>query len=1599
MEGVKNLDFLESTTRIGNGKKNIYREENDIRNLKRKKINEIINKYKKNMTFMHGGNTNNKTDEENESYVIDQCDDDYKDDRNNKKNTHDNKTIKEIENSKKITKDNMMTKFLKNTFDEKKDIKNYMNNISSSLVRDTNMKEKYYDNIDNKIKNSNFKKIENDKLSNNLEYNKINRTLFSSKYLDNSEKYGEKNNDKNSSQNYYPYKKDRGFSKTIISEIDPMKIGELKKGEINKIDNSDKYILQKIESTTHLLSNENDLKLYENKDDTKNYKNDKLLLLNKAHEKIISNNYDQFKNRDFKKFSNLKIGDQSANINGSNNAENISMSKTKVNEKVKHYSKEVDTSSKFFNETKFSDDEKKIRETFEKVKMMAKTIDYSNEYNMRDDTKKKENVLESHKENKNLEVITSHEKNKLLEKYKTDNSKGELHIKETRINNDIDDQNKNWLSSNSNKIKEKIRGNSFNRTFDDLSMNKVQKKSDILDTTNSKDVLEKNELNIKDVLDKNENSNVDNFDAIHKLDTLENKEKNNTYRMKEIDEKKDLIYNSNKPLKNSTTDNISYKSKFVSKFERDKENDFEKKYMELKKEREKYLSSIVYNKGDVKNNEENFKKDFKTYRLDSEYKKNENNALEYISNKVNRYREMRYNSIDKNSDKEEVFLKSKLRSNLESEEQKQKYGSVLGKKKVSDNEKKIEYLNNGDRDQEKDNHKNYYNKNRYQSKLNIYDKNKKSNDHINNLYTTKKSEENKYEKYISKKYKVDDFNKFQKNDERIIDHRKKLLLNESNNRFNKYNKDKLFERDIKSSVKKNIEKKDYERLTNKYNATGKYHDQNDKSVKKLLEEKNFKKTKNYNNEKLNNTLNKSINFESHRNKKVDTLKKAPEDIFTPSNDPIEQIKKKYKDVINRVNHNINKEKKDINTSVEVNGLNLKVKSAEEIENEYNERIKARLDAIENYFNKDKIDAERLKIAEENKIKEELNLKRKMYELKIRENFKEKIRLRKEMNEKNRSDENVKNDKNSGNNEDKPEGKIPKDQVHRNRRDSNFGRSKKKKKNNKFDDYSSDGSYYKYMYRNLYEETYNNRLENHYHDINDNLYLQECSDNFFHNPKRNSVVSKSLSNSFDKDSINISVIKFDDFDYNYLNNRKVSTWKKRESRYSNIDDNSTNIKNLNLEKPKVVPTDSEESLIGHNNYANEVKLAKEGNKFEKKKHNAENSYSKYGDKQSNLSDSSIIKMKKKTSQNQEKYIPNRKKLSYQNNKYEEHDDNVINKLLRNSKNHMMRNTSILIRDDISQENNKNYNDNKNVKQYKDAIEIQERDCIDETGYESETYEKEESIHENEINEEYEKEENIHENEMDESYEENRLEDSYSKHNEEYIGKNEYENNRSRIEYYNNINPNIISFEKNYEPKPVMNEYDIEEDQSNNIKEDEKESVISTIENYEEIECKDESKEINEEIKEDDQLYDDEIDEKQNEDDQVYDDEIGEEIKEDDQVYDDEIEDDQVYDDEIGEEIKEDDQLYDDEIDDKQNEDQDSKSSIKSSDTGMPKINILQNKENYIPLDEALNFVIDNEKLKKTKAQKENKGNPKNKTFVQWLMDERKKRLKNNLPIDI
>ncbi|SCM09097.1 conserved Plasmodium protein, unknown function [Plasmodium chabaudi adami] len=1558
MEGVKNLDFHESTTRIGNAKKNIYREENDIRNLKRKKINEIINKYKKNMTFMHDGSTNNKIDDENESYAIDRCDDDYKDDRDKKNNTHDNKTIKEIENSKNITKDNMMTKFLKNKFDEKKDIKNYMNNISSSLVRDTNMKEKYYDNFDSKIKNSNFKKIENDKLSNDLEYNKINKTLFSSKYLDNSEKYREKNNNQNSSQNYYPYKKDRGFSKTIISELDPMKVGELKKEEINKIDNNDKCILQKIESTTHLLSNENDSKLYENKDDSQNCKNDKLLLLNKTHEKIISNNYDQFKNRDFKKFSNLKIADQSANINGSNNAENINMSKTKANEKVMNCSKEVDTSSKLFNETKFSDDEKKIRETFEKVKMMAKTIDYSNEYNMGNDTRKKENKLESPKENKNLEVITSHEKNKLLEKYKTSYSKGESHIKETRINNDIDDQSKNWLSSNSNKIKEKISESSFNRALDDRSMGKVQKKSDIFDTKNSKDIQEKIELNIKDVLHKDENSNVDNFDTIHKLDTLEEKEKNNTHRMKEVDEKTDLIYSSSKPFKNSTTDNISYKSKFVNKFKRDKENDFEKKYMELKKEREKYLSSIVYNKGDVKTEGENFKKDFKTYRLDSEDKKNENNSLEYVSNKMKRDREMRYNSIDKNSDKE-VFLKSKMKYNLKSDEQKQKYDTVLEKKKenISDNEKKIEYLNNGDKDQEKDNHKNYYNKNRYQSKLNIYDDNKKSNDHVNNLYTTKKSEENKYEKYISKKYSnVEDFNNFQKNDERIIDHRKKLLLNEPNNRYNKHNKDKLFERDIKSSVKKNIEKKDYERFTNKYNVSGKYHDQNDKFGKKLFEEKNFKKTKNYNNEKLNNTLNKSINFESSRNKKVDTIKKAPEDIFTPSNDPIEQIKKKYKDIINRVNHNINKEKKDVNTNVETNGANLKGKSAEEIENEYNERIKARLDAIEKYFNKDKIDAERLKIAEENKIKDELNLKRKMYELKIRENFKEKIRLRKEMNEKNRSDENVRNDKNSGNNEGKTEGKIHKEQLHRNRRDSNFGRSKKKNKNNKFDDYSSDGSYYKYMYRNLYEETYNNRLENHYHDINDNLYLQECSDNFFQNPKRNSIVSKSLSNSFDKDSINISVIKFDDFDYNYLNNRNVSTWKKREIRYSNTDDNSTNIKNLNLEKPKVVVTDSEESCIAHNNYANEIKLAKEENTFEKKKYSVGNSYSKYGvrnsyskygvrnsyskydDKQSNLSDSSIIKMKKKSSQNQEEYIPNRKKLSYQNNKYEEHGDNVINRLLKNSKNHMMRNTSILVKDDTSQENNKNYNDNKNVKQYKDVIKSQERDCIDKIGYESETYEKEDSIHENE------KEESIHENEMDESYDENRLEDSYSKHNEEYIEKNEYENNRSRIEYHNNINPNIISFETNYEAEPVMNEYDAEEVQSNNIKEDEKESVISTIEKYEEIECKGESKEIDEEIKEDDQLYDDEICEKQN-------------------------------------------------------EDQDSKSSIKSSDTGMPKINILQNKENYIPLDEALNFVIDNEKLKKTKAQKENKGNPKNKTFVQWLMDERKKRLKNNLPIDI
>lgn len=889
---------------------------------------------------------------------------------------------------------------------------------------------------------------------------------------------------------------------------------------------------------------------------------------------------------------------------------------------------------------------------------------------------------------------------------------------------------------------------------------------------------------------------------------------------------------------------------------------------------------------------------------------------------MKRDREIRYNSIDNNNGKghindkreETLFLKSKMKFYLESKEQnetpKQKYSGVLEKikEKISNNEKKIEHLNNGDRDQERDNHKNYYNKNRYQNKLNICDDNKKPNEHIGNLYTTKKSEENKYTKYISKKYSnVEDFNRFQKNDERIIGHRKKLLLNESNNRFNKYNKGKAFERDIKSSVKKHIEKKDYERFTNKYNVSGKYYNQNDKFGKKIFEEKNFKKTKNYNNEKLNNTLNKSINFEWNRNKKVDTLKDASENIFTPSNDPIEQIKKKYKDIINRVNHNISKEKKDMNMSTEINGPNLKGKSAEEIENEYNEKIKARLNVIENYFNKEKIDIERLKIAEENKIKDELNLKRKMYELKIRENFKEKIRLRKEMNEKNRSDENVKNDENSDNSKDKPEYKMAKEQWNRNRRDSNFGRSKNKNKKNRFDEYSSDGSYYKYMYRNLYEETYNNRIGNYYHDINDNLYLQECSDNFFQNPKRNSIVSKSLSNSFDNDLINISVIKFDDFDYNYLNNRNASTWKKRESHYSNTDDNSTKIKKLNLEKPKVVATDSEGSCIYNNSHANEIKLIKKENTFEKKKYDARNSYSKYGDKQSNLSDSSIIKMKKKTSQNQEIYILNRKKLSYQNNKYEDHVNNVNNKLLKNREKYMTRSTSISAKDDISQENNKSDNDDKNVEQYKGAIKSQERDCIYETGYASETYEKEE---------------NIHENEMDEEYDENKLEDNYSKDNEEYIEKNVYENNRSRIEYHNNINQNIISFEKNYETEPVMNEYDIEEVQGNNIKEVGKESITSTFEKYAKIKHKSESEEIDEQRKENDQLYDDEIGK-----------------------------------------IK--------------NEDQNSKSSIRSSDTGIPKINILQNKENYIPLDEALNFVIDNEKLKKTKAQKENKGKPKNK----------------------
>ncbi|ANQ06779.1 Uncharacterized protein PCOAH_00010490 [Plasmodium coatneyi] len=648
--------------------------------------------------------------------------------------------------------------------------------------------------------------------------------------------------------------------------------------------------------------------------------------------------------------------------------------------------------------------------------------------------------------------------------------------------------------------------------------------------------------------------------------------------------------------------------------------------------------------------------------------------------------------------------------------------------------------------------------------------------------------------------------------------------------------------------------------------------------------------------KAKNPLFHSTNSQTDMHKK-NIVENIPNDLHVSNIDSLEEIKKKYENVIKRVKENLSTDKNYSKLRPEGKRTNS------------NERIKENLDMIKEHFNKEK-----MKIDEENRMRHEINVKRKLYELKIRKDFEEKIRIRREMNERkvmeegsNRQADNV----NMGENHHKED--IHVDEAENGAREGRHGDAAKAKeaqqdkqkdetkpgkveqKKNIFEDYSSDGSYYKYMYRNLYEETWNNKMKSHYHDVGDNFYLQDCSDHFFLNAKAHPSVADSLSNSFDNELISLSRIKFDDFDYNYLNEVNRSVLEKKETPHHSpgpSDEEEEMGRNPNLLKPKVILTDSEGSPR---------RKCAQGN-------TQTNGGGKNG---SSFSDSSLIKRRVncggRKSPDCSRVLPN-------SSAYKQNDsENILNKLLL-----------------IKRQNRARAGEPREEVEPDDADDVGEADEEEEPDGETEAEGAIESDGETEVDEE-------NKTSVDEVTLQNDLPEEENAH----LAKKKQTRNKASCTNGNNMGGGNPTMQKNSSPGE---EHSTEIKKSNLRETDvEKERKVN--------EWGDKNRHNN---RHSNSLEKDQQNKLPNK--------------------------------SSG-------------SDESENDENHLKRSLSSSDNGIPKINILNNRENYIPLDVALNFVIDNEKLKKTNVQKEHKGSQKKKTFVQWLMDERKKRLKNNLPIDI
>ncbi|CRH03715.1 conserved Plasmodium protein, unknown function [Plasmodium relictum] len=1691
-----NNNSEEKNLQSNNKGKNLDYMKNE-RNLKRKKINEIINKYRKTMKINHERSAYDDSDIDKN--IV------YNSNRSNCNLIKNKIAIKEIEKN-----DNKYNCNIGASIDDKKTEIQEISTINTvelhkyekkkNLSKEINLRKNYSiknnnTNIiddNNKYKHDfqlNFdkNKIENDSYSNNLENIKKDKSYLN--YYSNEENKTSNINNKN-------YKNSDNMNKLFNEES-------------NKVNNFDEIYDKK---KNDQIENKRDIYTHTNKEIYNDNKIYKLDSIDKHFDKLTNNNrfymskdklsfsqkkknyldYERAKQIDFKKSTILKYRNREEAVA---NTDAFNSSELKI----------------LLNENKLFGEEKKIRDKFREIELMEKSIESkrlltSNEYRMNNDQKKNEiepkqimlyridlqgelkknssSKNQIHENNKNETTEHNIVKNKI---YNNDKKYSNIVIDKkldfynnTKVNEKtkydelkIKLFNDDTTKENMNNIKKSYKSNSETLLDDNYDLNKS------LNASVVKNYLNKSEINIlkknynykkqlkinKETLtfkkDSNAQSNeIDKVNNILDNNLIHNNENKKSAFKSVSNEISDILDNNSLINNDDNKRSIFYDAieEPLYKDENDLKESIKKKINKNEEKLNKYdyePISHYYKTGDVEKSKwNNLKtKDFKVEhrnnnsRTDDKKKEERqlcNNDNENFQNFLfSKLKEINKRGEKVNNDyitKKSVELSKRNKLNIENV-------NFLKNRKLFDNyEENKNEIRNEDNEEKEEKEEKSLNENENIPKKNNIEKNfnTKSNsikekieytngniyngelfkDHLKfdknfiNLYNSKNIKRNN-ENYLNidisdeiNDYKIrNDVNSSKKN--RIYSENKEININDNNLLCTKIKYDcnfeinnENFQENKKNKIeylmkcnnkdKKNMEICKNEKDINSINGknVNKKFMLTQNSVKKEVFSKNnieksldcLKETKDNSYMKIyQNALSHSVDSLNNINKENNN-KNYSHDLFLSRIDNLLKNQKKNKNKIDFSNRKMNEEKSRNN-----------IYSEEEKKNS-NEKIKEKLEMIKQINNEQKIN-----IDEKNKLKHEISIKRKLYELKIRKEFEEKIRLRRKLNEqkilqeKKKEHINYKDDDNKKKKE--KEGAEDKDkelEIEKEKEKKKEKEKEKMKKKKLFEDYSSDGSYYKYVYRNLYEETCNKKTKNHFYDIGDNLYLQECSDNFFHNNKSHSSIDNSISNSFDNELISLSKIKFDDFDYNYLNERKISIYTKKEnSSYVHKSESDSNIKNKFLIKPKVILTDNENNCTSDQ---------RKNRRFEEEKYKLS-----YKDDLNNHNKRDI---KISYSMKDEKKKPSDYSNSiYNSNEYKKNNE-VLNKLL-----------SIKYQNKINK-NDINKNDiNKNDINKKNGIIIQknkiekiliEKNNIDEV---SNTNEENNIIEKNVTDKEIHLSEENHVNEKNGINEINNINEEIVINKENNGNEENNINEKSNINKINLIEENGINKENNINAKEKISELHKINNEDDNINEENDTNVYNyklllnnhSCDSYS-IEHKqmDYSKKYIESEKQISNInfYGNYNDIKENKNSTVKSSLEKSNLEKlhlskshsNKMEYENKIKNKSS----LSKTKEYCEHLTNNEISLNENEekkkDDDMKSSLSSSDNIIPKINILQNKENYIPLDVALNFVMDNQKLKKN-IQKENKGNKKKKTFVQWLMEERKKRLKNNLPIDI